>query len=470
MPIQKITHYTRNIYRLGGALVAATMICSCTSSCDSFVEVDQPGSQLTATAVFDSKVTATAALVDIYAQIREGGMVSGKAGGLSVLLGCYADELTSYENGGYTSEAFYKNALLPSNPRITTVWNTAYNQIYAANAIAKGVVESNLAAADKEQLEGEALFVRGLLHFFLANLFGDVPYITGTDYTLNSTVRRMPKAEVYSQIIADLEKAVTQLPEAYVTPNRMRPNRATAQALLARVYLYNGQYSGSSNMASAVLNQENLYVWETDLDKIFLKQSTTTIWQLAPAYEGQNTGEGLQFIFTAGPPLHYDLNPALLGAFEPGDQRRSHWVATVTDAGNSWYHAFKYKQQYDTGTTLETSIVFRLAEMYLIRAEARARQGELVGAVEDLNKIRHTAGLGDTPAQTKEAIVEAVLQERRVELFTEQGHRFFDLKRCGLLDSQLSSKAGWNPTDALWPLPQPELLANPYLTPQNPGY
>ena len=113
----------------------------------------------------------------------------------------------------------------------------------------------------------------------------------------------------------------------------------------------------------------------------------------------------------------------------------------------------------------------RLSEQYLIRAEARAQQGDFIGAKDDLNTIRHLAGLGDTTASTQQELLTAILQERRVEFFTEGGHRFFDLKRTYELDSALSAlKPGWNSTDALLPFPESELLLNPNLNPQNPGY
>jgi hypothetical protein len=143
----------------------------------------------------------------------------------------------------------------------------------------------------------------------------------------------------------------------------------------------------------------------------------------------------------------------------------------VTDGTTTWYHASKYKQESSTGSSVEYSILFRLAEQYLIRAEARAYQGDLIGAKADLNKIRSTAGLSNTSAVTAEEILTDILNQRRFELFTEFGQRFFDLKRTGKLDEALSlSKFGWNSTDSLWPLPALELSANPNLNPQNQGY
>ena len=90
---------------------------------------------------------------------------------------------------------------------------------------------------------------------------------------------------------------------------------------------------------------------------------------------------------------------------------------------------------------------------------------------EDLNKIRTRAGLANTSALTQVEILDAILQERRLELFTEFGHRFFDLKRYNKIQSVLSAaKTGWDTHDALFPIPQVELGLNPNLKPQNSGY
>ena len=441
------------------------------TACDDFVEVDQPNSQLTNTAVFENTTTANAAVADVYAQIRENGAASGRLFGLSCLLGTYTDELVSYESGSYSTADFYNNTLLASNSFISQEWNGTYNQIYAANAIIEGVEKSAyLPQQDKDQLTGEALFLRAFLHFGLVNTFGDIPYVTSTDYITNSTVTRLPKAAVYQNIISDLENAITLLPEQYLQPTRTRACKKVAQALLSRVYLYNGDNAEAADMASAVINDDADFIWEADLDKVFLKESTATIWQLESGTSGGNTYEGSTFIFLAGPPNTIALSDNFISQFEAGDLRRTHWVKEVTDGVSTWYHPYKYKQDVASGSSMEYSVILRLAEQYLIRAEARARQGELVSSKDDIDKIRINAGLPQTTATTQGELLDAILQERRSELFTEHGHRFFDLKRFGKLDEVLSSKIGWNQTDQLWPLPQSELRANPFLSPQNPGY
>lgn len=438
--------------------------------CDDFVQVALPDSQLASSAVFEDKGTATAALTSVYAKIRDYSILSGAPNGVSHSLGLYADEFTYYGVGSSPTD-LYHNELVSTDPELKELWSTSYNQIYAVNAIIKGVSQStSLAASDRDVLTGEALFVRALLHFYLVNLYGDVPYISTTDYAVNSKVKRMSVDAVYTHIKKDLNEAVLLLPEAYLKADRTRPNVYVAHALLARVNLYMGLWAEAANEASAVLNQTDLYAM-APLSTTFKKTSTGTLWQLSPESATYNTLEGNTFIFTAGPPPRSALSPALLQSFEANDMRKSSWIKTISSGTSSWSHPNKYKNKQMQGTPDEFSILFRMEEQYLIRAEARARQGELINAKEDLNIIRNHAGLENTTAVTGEEIITAVLNERRHELFTELGHRFFDLKRTGELTAVLSTlKTGWNATDALFPLPNTELLLNANLLPQNPGY
>ncbi|SHJ18309.1 RagB/SusD family nutrient uptake outer membrane protein [Flavobacterium terrae] len=465
------TSFRYNLIKQGKHLVSITLL-GLLVACDNFVEVELPTSQLTSPTVFENYTTATAAMVDIYAQIRNNGVLAGTVTGVSNQMGNYTDELTFYGSSFMGTINFYNNTLIPSNTDIATLWNNSYSQIYATNAVIEGATNSTgLSVAEKNQLLGEAYFTRALVHFYLLNLFGDIPYITTTDYRVNSIVSRMSSTQVYANIKTDLLLSSSMLSDDYITPERVRPNKATVKALLARVYLYTGDWNAAVNEASDIISNTGLYVWDTNLDNIFLKESTTTIWQLMPQSAGRNTEEGSTFIFNQGPPPVVALNDNLIAAFEVGDERKNHWTKAVTDGVNTWYHAYKYKQFTNTGTSQEYSIIFRLAEQYLIRAEALAQLGDLLGAKTDLNKIRNTAGLPDTAALTQQDIITAIIQERRVEFFTELGHRFFDLKRTNNLDAALSGvKTGWNTTDRLLPLPESELLMNPNLNPQNPGY
>ncbi|MFC4478965.1 RagB/SusD family nutrient uptake outer membrane protein [Flavobacterium chungangensis] len=440
--------------------------------CDSFVDVDLPQSQLTKDAVFQSSATANAAVTDIYSRMRDQGILTGTSLGLSNSLGNYADEFQCYALPTDSSMPFFTNSLLSSNSNIANYWNTSYNYIYASNAVIEGLENSShLNKAEKEGLKGEALFIRALMHFYLINLFGSVPYVTSTDFTVNNTVKKNSPEFNYDLLLKDLEEAAVLLPQEYRNSERTRPNKYGVLALLARAYLYNRNWEEASNTVSAVLNQNSLYQLESQLTNVFLKKSKETIWQFQPLRIGKNTDEAATFIFTSGPPPLVSLTADFIDSLETGDLRRTNWIKGITGQGQTWYHAYKYRLNNAGTESLEYSVVLRLAEQYLIRAEARAQQGDLIGAKEDLNKIRSRAGLNNTSAISKEQILKAVAKERRKELFSEYGHRFFDLKRTGEISNILIlTKPGWNAYDVMFPIPQNELNVNPNLLPQNEGY
>lgn len=441
------------------------------SGCDSFVEVDLPKSQLSAGTVFEEFGTADAAITNVYSKIRDTGILSGAGSGIYLQLGLYTDELDWYGSSTSASQNFYANSLLPNTAAIAEYWNSSYNQIYAANAVLEGSRASlSLSSVQKKQLEGEALFIRALLHFYLVNLYGSIPYIKTTDYKINKNAQKLTKDEIYTLTRVDLESAAQLLLETDLNSTRIRPSKSAAMALLARVYLYSGLWTEASNAASVVVNKTHTYMLE-EVTKVFLKESKETIWQLQPSVAGKNTDEAAAFIFLTGPPPLTALNSGLVNSFSPTDKRRINWIGTITSGASNWFYAFKYKKNNATAVSAEFPIVMRLGEQYLIRAEARAQQGDLIGALEDLNKVHTRAGLQPVTEMDKEDLLQRVIEERKLEFFTEHAHRFFDLKRTGLINTVLKPlKHGWNESDVLLPLPQTELDLNPKMLPQNDGY
>lgn len=439
-------------------------------SCDSFIEVSLPQSQLIGNAVFENTATANTALSDIYSRLRESGIASGTTVSTTLLIGSYADELTFYGNNT-NIEQFDKHTLLASNTLLTSLWSLSYAQIYAVNALLEGVQNSpSITADDRNRLIGEALFIRAYIHFYMVNLFGDVPYVLTTNYSQNAIISKSPQVKIWQFIIEDLKKAESLLPKSYPTSERVRVNKTVVTAMLARVYLYTENWIEAEKQATAVIDNPD-YRWELNPDLVFLKNSPSIIWSLHPGITGLNTNDAKTFAFSSGPPAKSSLSENLRNAFEPGDLRKTLWIKTITNGTNTWYQPLKYKRSTATASSDEYTILFRLAEQYLIRAEARVHIENLVGAKEDLNRTRNRAGLIHTTANTPESLLIAILKERRFELFTEQGHRWFDLKRTANAANVLSAtKVGWRTTDLLLPLPENELILNNNLLPQNPGY
>ena len=442
------------------------------TSCDSFVDTGLPNSQLTGEAVFENATTANAALSNLYSDIRDKGMFSGNQAGLSNTLGVYTDELGFYGSNAQSGFYFYNNALVANNFEVASYWTTAYNQIYQANAIIEGLSQSQtILQQDKDRMTGEALAIRAFLHMYLTGIFGAVPYVDSTDYNVNTRISKLDQDDVYTTVIADLLEALAILPENNMPQGRARINREVVQALLSRVYLYTGNWSEAAEAASLVIEQSADYSLSTNIENTFLKESPETLWQLPPATEGNYTAMATTFTVLTAPPSASVLSDGLINGFEAADNRKQYWTGQVTDGTAVWYYPAKYKQTTVESTSSEYTVIFRLAELHLIRAEARLMLGDITGAKSDINLIRERAGLLPTSATTQNDLLQAVARERRFEFFTEFGHRFFDLKRTGQLDATLTPvKQGWDNHDALFPLPESELILNPNLLPQNTGY
>jgi hypothetical protein len=419
--------------------------------------------------VFNDIGTVEATLANIYSKLVNDVLVCGDTHGVSILMGSYADELKTY-NTNIPEFQFYQNSLLATNLEVVSLWNKSYNLIYAANSIIEGLENSTISNSVKNRLIGEAIFLRTFIHFYLQNLFGEIPYVTSTDYFTNGTIGKVSRTEAYTSMINDLKVVKELMPVVNSDIYRIRASYDAVRSLLARVYLYNNEWQLAELEADFIINSGN-YEWVDSLDEVFFKGSTGTIWQLMPIDEGLPTKEGQNFIFTNTPPLNRALSENLLEAFEPGDMRKEKWLGSVSSESHLWYFPYKYKQNTNESVSSEYSIMIRLEELYLIRAEARLKQGNLDGAIVDINKIRNRAGLPDVLDGNEDELMDAILQERRIELFSELGHRFFDLKRTGKINTVLSPlKLGWNSTDVLLPIPESELLLNPNLLPQNPGY
>jgi len=317
---------------------------------------------------------------------------------------------------------------------------------------------------------GEALFCRSLCYFYLTNLFGDVPMATTTNYRVNALLPNTSSSLVYQQIVADLQTAQGLLSPSYPSSGHERPNKWVAVSLLSRVYLYQKNWAKADSLSSLVINS-GAYSLSSNLNNVFLDGSTEAILQLQPVSAGINTADGITFIpATATLIPTYAISPYLLSAFENGDQRKTDWLKSNTVSGKTYYYPYKYKVR--TGATItEDNMIIRLAELYLIRAEAEAQQNNIASAISDINIIRSRAGLPALSASiSAAACLAAVAQERRVEFFAELGNRWLDLKRTNTADAVLGSeKNTWKSYQALYPVPPSEIIADPNLK-QNPGY
>lgn len=443
--------------------------------CSKLIEIDRPIGQLTTTAVFGDSASATSAVMGLYSQVAHGS-TDKIIQMLNIYPGLSADELIRNVTSAVEDE-FTANKITVVNARNNTMWRSAYSQIYHINSLLENLTASTaLADESRERLIGEALFLRGLHYFYLVNLYGNVPLALSSDYRVNASLSRSSIDDVTRQIVQDLKLAESMLQPTYPSTERVRANKWVASALLARVHLYLQDWDEAITYSTAVI-QTNLYGLEP-VDRVFLRGSQETIMQFYPNMNfAVNTYEGSGFIPASGSAIpSYGLTHTLLNAFEPGDLRRSTWVGEQVVGGTVYTYPYKYKVRVGASNADKTeySVLLRLAEQYLIRAEALAQKGELDGAVADVDLIRRRAGLHSLaetqPSITQPELLLAIEHERQVELFTERGHRWFDLKRTGSAEEALAPLKPQFAADALlYPIPEAEMLLNPFLD-QNEGY
>lgn len=344
------------------------------------------------------------------------------------------------------------NAILAENASTSGIWASGYESINIANNVIEELPDiGDMTEEEKRKATAEMTFVRALSHFNLMNYFGDIPVkVEPTVGTGSLDAARNTKAEVYAQIIADLQDAEQNLPEG---GPKARASKYAATALLARVYLYKGDYDLAIQKATAVIDSEDYDL--IPYEDVFADGSAETIFEIDFTDLNRNRIAEYNFPKTLNGRREVAPTADLLDAYETGDAR---YEASIAFAG-----ALPYSIKYDDlSTGADNVIVLRLAEMYLIRAEARAQlDGDLEAIRDDINAIRARADLNDITSGTHADLLRAIEQERRVE-FAFEGHRWFDLVRTGRAVDVLPLVNNVNQT--LFPIPLDEILTN-----RNPG-
>ncbi|MBV4358778.1 RagB/SusD family nutrient uptake outer membrane protein [Pinibacter aurantiacus] len=449
-------------------IASILMVTLLSNACKKFVTIDPPIDQVVNPEPFTNDASATSTITGIYSEMMNNAGQFSTAS-TTFYAGMYADELYYYSPG--VQDEFVAGDLSQVSHDVinSNFWQPMYKYIYAANlALEQLRLSTMLTAPVKQRLTGEALFIRVFCYHYLTNLFGDVPLVLGSAYTENMSLPRTPQAAVLARMSQDIATAIELLPDDYPEGDRTRPNKWSAKALQSRMALYAKDYTKAASVAGELINN-NLFVLEADCKNSFLKASKEAIWQLQPVRPSYNTTEG-NLILPASNATQpsYLVTSYLLNAFQVGDKRKDGWLNARVYNNRTLYYPYKYKIRMNQ-TVFEFYVVERLAEQYLIRAEANTRLGNIAEAIQDINAIRTRAGLPPTTASDEQSLISAIEQERRIELCFEWGHRWFDLKRTRQTDVLAPIKTDWSAKDTLWPIPIRQINLNPALT-QNSGY
>jgi tetratricopeptide (TPR) repeat protein len=357
-----------------------------------------------------------------------------------------------------------QNAVPVDNVITVNAYQNIYKAVNSANSVIAAVPAVNdplLTSDEKNKILGEAYFIRALSYFDLGRGWGGVQIQLAPTTNLSALkgVKRSTLDQTYDQVLADLTKAETLLPEDASTRNRAQ--KSVARALRARLHLYRQQWSDAENYATQVIGNTKYALvkpYNTFFTAPFL--STESVFELSYSTNDKNSYWNLWYPSSAGG--QYTLKPsdalvAKLNNPNIGGTRKTLIAGTGTGVYGVLYNT--------TSSSIDPSYVIRIAELYLIRAEARAQQNNLAGAIADLNIIRARAGVVPTTAATQADVLQAIEDENSVE-FPFEAHRWFDLVRTGRAGAVLglNNKNYW-----LFPIPYSDILSDPDVT-QNPGY
>jgi hypothetical protein len=432
-----------------------------TTGCKKLLNVPTPQNQLTTDKVFTDTASVQSAIVSIYASLNVDADPN-----YNINLSLYTDELTY---GGSTQDYidFDLSKVAVTNTANLNTWKTFYLIIYQCNNMITQLAKSKLPAQANLQYNSEAKFLRAYAYYYLINLYGHIPLILTTDVNANLHASQSDSSLVNHQIISDLTDAENGLGENYIGSGRVRANKWSAAALLAKVYLYQRDWKNADLQSSSVINS-GLYTPLASPLTVFEANSNETILSIA-TLNGYIT-DGPNLIAGGGVP-QFPINDLLFKSFETGDLRKSAWIDTITQNGTLYYYPFKYHNNSDNLSTPENLVILRAGDQYLVRAEAEIQENNIASAVADINTIRTRADLPLLKTGIDQnTCMNALIAERWHELFTENGNRFFDLKRTGRINSVLNSaKSGWSPSASLLPIPRNEITYDNNLV-QNPGY
>ena len=414
---------------------------------------------------------------------------------------------TSFNRGdGYNQLSAMAHT--PENTIALEIWSNLYLGINAANMAIVNIPDIDMDEEVKDDLIGEAHFLRGLLYFELVRFFGEVPLQLEpqTVFTSSAFLGRTPISEVYDQIFEDLTEAENSLPGEQTGEDNGRPTTWSAKAYMAKAALQEGEnLQLAQNKLEEIINSGQFALWE-DYAEVFQIANNngkevlfaisflegtdlfTTLWEgghlvfrtlPGGVYGGRPNGGGLEI-----PTL------ALYNSFDDLDRRKEITFMTedvingeLVDFGAP--HIVKYWDRIAeplVNNTANDLQLIRYADVLLMYAEVLNEQnsGSTTTALDAINQIRRRARfaegverdvLPDLTAMGYEAFKEAILEERKKEL-TWEGHRWFDLVRFGKLEEKVTEAKPDVPVAArhnLLPIPQRERDINQKLE-QNPGY
>ncbi|MBP6979383.1 MAG: RagB/SusD family nutrient uptake outer membrane protein [Lentimicrobiaceae bacterium] len=445
--MKKITHIL-----IAGALILG--------SCNDLLDIEPTDAISDADAIKD-KTGVNRAVTGAYNALQQ----TGSYGRYLVIVEDLAADNLKWSGTTQSYGQIDDNQIPAENTIIDGIWASVYDCINRVNNVIYRIPDiDDLTPSERDSFEGEALFLRALCHFNLVSLFGAVPLKTLPTLDLSTINQaRDPVDEVYAQVIDDLLQAELKLPQNNTLG---RAGSYSATALLARVYLTQYHLKNDPAFAQlAIAKAEKVindggYILAPSFGDLFTGNTTESIFEVV--FDAQNRNVLAQYFYPRSLLGRYEVSPLqeFLDSWEADDTLR--FNATIAFDPDNLPYGYKYR---DVTAGTDRVYVLRLAEMYLIRAEAMAYTSGNIEAIQnDINVIRSRAGLLPTSAADYNALKLAVQYERRHE-FAFECQRWNDMVRTKTATIIL----GIDEDYTLFPIPLSEMQTNTNMT-QNPGY
>lgn len=432
-------------------------------SCDDLLN-PKPVDLITDDQVLTDANSARVVLTSAYRDLANLGAPKIVAGDLT------ADNLI--HNGTFTQyREISSKDMSASNGSPSALWGVIYSMSYIASFLYEGLPEIDIPQSEFDEITATASFLRAYAYFVGAYTFGGIPIVTTTNVEENRQIPRASFEETLDFIESELLYALDKLPEE--TINSGEVTNGAVKALLARYYLYIENWTEAEKYATDVIegNGTKEYVLEENFENAVSDFSTESILEIvysANDNPGTSTNFSINNLFVGRREIIPSSEMVLALQNDGGDRQIVIEFDGINARGsdNGWtivrYGAFDNIQ------------LFRLAEMYIIRAEARTQQNDISGqnsAASDINVIRERAGVPLIQGATQNQMLLVIENERRMELGFE-GHRWYDLVRTGRAETVMNEfTSNWTQKDELWPIPLREIINNPSLKDvQNPGY
>jgi hypothetical protein len=438
------------------------------TSCKKYLEATPIGAVSDLDPIND-KASAETALRGVYRQLGS----SGYYGENYVTLGYFpSGDIKNLTTGGAAN--LVNINFRADDLNFNTAWNAIYNTINRANHVISkvgSVKDPQLTQALKDKYIGEAKFIRALSYFDLARAWGGVQLILEPTVNLENRepVKRSTLDQTYDQVQKDLQEAELLLPDEV---NRIRATRRTVWALRARLHLYRKQWTQAEEYATKLIGNANDYTLIKPYSAWFKNNVVATresIFELEYSAINPSAIRSQMQHPTKGGTYRYAPNDKFVQLLNNTEVSggRSALIGSVTQGGTTiWYGDLYYRLP-----ATDPAYIFRIAELYLIRAEARTHLDNIPGALDDLNKIRERAGIANVEGASQEELYLHIENERRIE-FAFEAHRWFDLARTGRAKAVLEAldpNTKVETYELLFPIPITQLQLDKDLT-QNDGY